>query len=153
MRKGSDRRGIDENIRAFRVKCGERGLRITPQRIAVYRILLNSKEHPSTDMVYNQVKKLYPNVSFDTVNRTLQTLNEMGAAFIVEGSGEPKRYDANLKPHQHFKCVKCRRIIDLYDMKLDKISVPAELTEKFVILRKAVYFEGVCDACLEEPDS
>jgi Fur family transcriptional regulator, peroxide stress response regulator len=152
MGKALHKMGTDETIGAFKAKCREKGLKITPQRIAVYQMLLNSKEHPSADMVYNQVKKLYPNMSFDTVNRTLLTLSEVGAAFVVEGSGEPKRYDANLKPHQHFKCLKCRRIIDFHDREFDEISIPAELEEKFVILRKSVYFEGVCDTCLDEPE-
>ena len=150
MGKRVDIADVDESINAFRAKCRARGLKITPQRIAVYRILLNSKDHPSTDMVYSKIREMHPNMSFDTVNRTLLTLNEMGAAFIVEGSGEPKRYDANLSPHQHFKCVKCKRIIDFHDKKLDNVKVPAELADRFTILRKSVYFEGVCDVCLSE---
>jgi Fur family transcriptional regulator, peroxide stress response regulator len=141
---------IDGSTSAFKAKCKDAGLKVTPQRMATYQALVDSKEHPSADMVYSKVRLTNSNVSFDTVNRTLLTLNEMGVATIVEGSGEPKRYDANLSPHQHFKCVKCRRIIDFHDTDFDDISVPAELEQKFVVLRKSVYFEGVCDICLDE---
>jgi len=90
----------------FKAKCRQTGLRITPQRLAVYQELVKSREHPSADMLYRKVRKILPNISLDTVNRTLLTLAEIGAAFIVEGSGDVKRFDGRLDNHQHFMCVK-----------------------------------------------
>ncbi|MCX5637148.1 MAG: transcriptional repressor [Planctomycetota bacterium] len=81
------------------------------------------------------------------MNRTLNTLSEIGTAFVVEGSGQPKRFDGNLDDHQHFRCVKCRRILDFHYEPFDNIQVPAFLGEKFDVLKKTVYFEGVCNIC------
>ena len=131
-------------------RCHKAGLRVTPQRMAVYKMLTESKEHPSALMVYKQVKKELPSISLDTVNRTLQTLSTIGAAFVVEGSGEVKRFDANLHNHQHFKCLKCKRIIDFHHEGFDNIELPASIGEKFIVLRKTVYFEGICEACREK---
>jgi Fur family peroxide stress response transcriptional regulator len=98
-------------------------------------------------MVFQTLRKTFPSISLDTVNRTLLTLNQIGAAFIVEGSGEPKRFDANLRTHQHFKCIKCKRIIDFHHEPFDNISIPADIEKKFTVLRKTVYLEGICDLC------
>ena len=134
----------------FEEKCHAAGLKITPQRLAVYRELVKSKEHPSAMSVWQGVRHVFPNISLDTVNRTLLTLAQIGAAYIVEGSGDVKRFDAHCDDHQHFKCVKCKRIIDLDDGLFGKIDVPRELADKFEILRKTVYIEGYCDQCREK---
>ena len=149
---------INDNVRelqmkkkmdTFRSQCHQAGLKITPQRIAVYKALVESKEHPSADMLHRKVKEILPNISLDTVNRTLLTLAEIGAAFIVEGSGDVKRFDGGMHNHQHFKCIKCKRIIDFHHKPFDDIPIPPELGEKFIILRKTVYLEGVCEHCTD----
>ena len=132
---------------AFRAKCRRMGLKITPQRTAVYKALIATNSHPSAEMVFREVRKEIPNISLDTVNRTLLTLNEIGAAFVVEGSGEPKRFDGNLENHQHFKCVKCKKIFDFRHAPFENIEVPPSIRKRFIILRKCVYLEGVCDLC------
>ena len=137
----------DEKTQSFVSRCRKVGLRITPQRAAVYRVLVESGEHPSAERVYRQVRKELPNISFDTVNRTLLTLTEIGAVFVVEGSGGARRFDGNLENHQHFKCIKCKRIIDFHHKPLDNISAPKSVSNKFTVLRKTVYFEGICDLC------
>jgi len=134
-------------MEAFRSKCHATGLKITPQRMAVYKVLLESVEHPSAEVVFRQVRATFPSISLDTVNRTLLTLSEMGAAFVVEGSGDAKRFDANLKNHQHFKCVKCKRIIDFHHEAFDSIHIPENLMPGYTVLRKTVYLEGYCDLC------
>ncbi len=131
----------------FGSRCRQAGLKLTPQRVAVYQVLAQTKEHPSADQVFQEVRQSMPSISLDTVNRTLQTLAEIGAAFVVEGSGEVKRFDANLDDHQHFKCIRCKKIVDFHHPPFDQVPVPAELNRGFKILRKTVYFEGLCDQC------
>ncbi len=132
---------------AFKAMCRQAGLKITPQRMAVYKTLAESTDHPSAEMVFRKVRKIFPNISLDTVNRTLLMLNELGAAFVVEGLGGPKRFDGNLKNHHHFKCVECKRIIDFYHEPFDDIRVPAGISQKFTVLRRIVHLEGICDEC------
>jgi Fur family peroxide stress response transcriptional regulator len=138
---------IAKKLDEFSSKCRRAGLKVTPQRLAIYKVLATTDSHPSAEMVYRSVKQTHENISFDTVNRTLLTLNEIGAAFVVEGSGEARRFDANFASHQHFKCVKCKRIIDFRHEPFDEVEVPAVLGDKFEVLRKTVYFEGFCDRC------
>jgi len=138
---------LNKKMDAFQARCRQMGLKVTPQRMAVYKVLLETKEHPSADMVFQEVRKVFLSISLDTVNRTLNTLSEIGVAFIVEGSGNAKRFDGNLDNHQHFKCVKCKRVIDFYHKSFDNIKIPKSIGGKFTILRRAIYFEGICDLC------
>ncbi|MBN1806778.1 MAG: transcriptional repressor [Sedimentisphaerales bacterium] len=138
---------LEEKTCQFQERCRSAGLKITPQRIAIYRELIQTDDHPSAEMLYEKVKEKLPSISLDTVNRTLLTFNEIGVAFTVEGSGGAKRYDGGLHGHQHFKCIKCKRIIDFHHKPFDNIKLPAEISEKFTVLRKSVYIEGLCDLC------
>ena len=138
---------IDKQIRWFTDLCKKNGLKVTPQRIVIYKELIKADEHPSAETLYAKVRKTFPNISFDTVNRTLLTLTETGAAFIVAGSGDVRRYDGDREEHQHFKCVKCKRIIDFHHKAFDNVKVPADIIKRFTVLRKSVYLEGICDLC------
>jgi Fur family transcriptional regulator, peroxide stress response regulator len=137
----------EDTLDTFVRNCRRNGLKITPQRMAVYKTLIASKEHPSAEVVWGHVRRLFPGISLDTVNRTLLTLAEIGSASIVEGSGDVRRYDGELDSHQHFKCIKCKKVFDFYYGPFDDIKLPASIEAKFKILRKTVYLEGICNSC------
>lgn len=139
---------MEEKLKSLRQRCRSAGLRVTPQRIAVYRALVETTGHPSAETVFRSVRTAFPNISLDTVNRTLLTLNEIGAAFIVEGSGDAKRYDANMAAHQHFRCVRCKLIMDLCLDPVVEFKTPASL-DGFTVLKKTVYLEGICGYCMD----
>jgi len=150
MLKSADRPRIHQlkkKIDDFRKKCRSAGLKVTEQRLAVYKALIETAEHPSADAVFKKVKQIFPGISLDTINRALRTLNKINAAFVVEGSGDAKRFDGNLQPHQHFKCVKCKRIVDFYHRPFDNVKVPVSIAGKFEVRRKTVYLEGTCNSC------
>ena len=138
---------IDKKVVGFVDRCRASGRKLTSQRLAVYRELVRSDDHPSAEMLHRKVKKSSPSISLDTVNRTLLTLYEMGEASIVEGSGDPKRFDAGLEKHQHFRCIQCKRIIDFHHKPFDEIKIPAIISRQFTVLRKTIYLEGICDQC------
>lgn len=138
---------VSDSVWQFEGLCRDAGLKVTPQRVCVYKALIRSKEHPSVDSVYREVKKEIRNVSFDTVNRTLQTLTDIDAAYVVGGSGDVKRFEGNLEDHQHFKCIKCKRIVDFHHEPFDNLELPAEVKGKFTVLRTSVLLEGLCGNC------
>ncbi len=139
--------GIEQKMNRFVQNCRRAGLKITPQRLAVYRHLAESKEHPSADKLWRRLKRAFPGISLDTVNRTLITLAEIGVTSVVEGSGDVRRYDADMDNHQHFKCIKCKRIFDFHYRPFDDIKLPASILARFKVLRKTVYLEGICASC------
>lgn len=137
----------EANMREFRRLCRRHGLRITPQRVAIYERLTAALDHPSATKLYKQVRVKFPNITLATVNRTLLALAEIGLARPVMSSGEPKRFDPDPEAHHHFHCVKCGRIVDFRDVSYDGLKVPREISERYVVLRRKITLEGVCDNC------
>jgi len=147
MHEMAEKMNLDAKLMAFENLCRENGLKITPQRVAVYQALINTDTHPTAEEVHRMVREDIHNISLDTVNRTLLTLAEIGAAFQVEGTGQPRRYDGGLENHQHFRCIKCGKIVDFHYEPFDNIAVPQHLQGQFEIMRKTVYLEGICGTC------
>ena len=134
-------------MESFRKKCREQNLKITPQRTEIYKELLKAKDHPSADMMYKRMRKNLPNISFDTVYRTLLSFSEIGIADIIEGYGEPKRFDPDTRDHHHFRCIKCGNIIDFHSDLYDNLEIPEEIKKEFNVTRKRVILEGICKSC------
>jgi len=137
---------ICDNI--FIAKCKQHNLKITPQRAAIYNQLSQSKNHPSTDAIFQEVKKLFPNISLDTVNRTLLTFSEIGIVDVVEGHGNPRRFDPNKKNHHHFCCIRCGGITDIYNKEYDNLKTVEEIKHRFIVFSRRVVFNGICDKCV-----
>jgi Fur family peroxide stress response transcriptional regulator len=136
-----------EKLLSFERACREHSLSITPQRVAIYKELISSEEHPSAVTIFNKVREYFANISLDTVNRTLLTFQKIGLAKVVESSGDPKRFDPNLEPHHHFRCIRCGKIVDFKSKSYDGLEIPPELDDKFVVMEKIVHLEGFCDQC------
>ena len=131
----------------FREKCRENNLKITPQRVVIYSELLKSKDHPNAEVLYKRIKKILPDISLDTVNRTLLTFSKIGLVKNVEGYGEPRRYDPDMQNHHHFRCMNCNAIIDFSYKPYDDIIIPGEIQNRFSVLNKKVLLEGYCNKC------
>ncbi len=128
-------------------KIKKAGLKITPQRVAILGELADNRDHPTADAVYQKIKQKLPNISFDTVNRTLINFAQNGVIKIAEGQGRAKRYDPILEPHHHFHCVKCNKIIDFTNKKYDRIKLPESITNKHQVLGQKIVLDGICQDC------
>lgn len=126
------------------------GLKITPQRCAVYRIVSQSKGHPTADQVFHNVKTKFPNISYDTVNRTLLTFAEIGLVDVVQTQGGPRRFDPVKDEHHHFLCINCGKIIDFYSNDFNYIKIPENIRKKFTIYNKRVVLSGLCRDCRDK---
>jgi len=142
-----DKSDQDQKMDMFYQRSKEHGLKITFQRTAIYEELLKARDHPTADIVYKRIIKKIPNISFDTVNRTLSTFSKIGIANVVEGYGQAKRYDPDMDLHHHFRCIQCGSIIDLYNKEFDNITVPEEVNKQFAVINKKVVLEGLCSKC------
>ena len=142
-----EKTNIDQRVERFMETCHRHGLKITPQRVATYRALIQSDRHPSADTMFRKVQQEYPHISFDTVNRTLATFAEIGVVDVVEVFGGPRRFDPDVGLHHHLHCVACGRIIDFTHEDYDHIDVPPELSQKFKVVGKRVVLKGYCQAC------
>ena len=131
----------------FLEQCKANNLKITPQRTAVFKALTESSSHPSADQIHKTLKKEFPNISLDTVNRTLITFAKAKMIEIVEGHGDPRRFDPNQEDHHHFYCISCHEIVDFHDTALDNINLSPEIESRFSITGKRICLTGYCDTC------
>ena len=134
-------------LQLFENKCREHNLKVTPQRAVIYKELLKAKNHPSIEDILKKVRATLPNISFDTVYRTVLSFSDIGIINIVAGYGGSKRFDPNVAQHHHFRCTKCNKIVDFYSEYLDNIKIPKGIRTQFNILSKKVLLEGVCRQC------
>ena len=142
---------IEEESQYFREICCKHSLKITPQREVIYREFKRLKnEHPSAEMVYRFVKKEYPHISFDTVNRTLLKFAEIGIADILKGVSGSRRFDPVGDQHHHFQCDKCSAIFDFLDPQYDNLEIPESLKKKFNVTQKKVFLSGLCPKCYQK---
>jgi len=139
--------GPTDDVTLLRTKCAQNKLKLTPQRIAIYEALRGAMDHPSADRIYRRIKKKYPSLSLDTVNRTLLTFARIGLTKTVEGYGEPKRFDSNMRPHHHFRCLGCGCIDDIHSKSFDNVAVSSKLKKQYAVQEKKVVLEGFCKKC------
>jgi Fur family peroxide stress response transcriptional regulator len=127
--------------------CHKFGLKITPQRCAVYKKLIQYKDHPTAEQMFQSIQKDFPNISFDTVNRTLLTLAEIGLVEVVQTKGASRRFDAIVESHHHFNCVDCGKIIDFNHEEYDHLKVPELFRNECEVFVKRVVLTGLCGEC------
>jgi Fur family peroxide stress response transcriptional regulator len=138
---------LDNMIQEFK----ERDYRITPQRIAILKILAESTAHPSIEQIYEQVKINFPTTSIATVYKTIVVLKEMGEVLEINFGDGSSRYDGNQPyPHPHLICITCKKIMH---PELDTLNgVTEELVKDtgFKITSHRLDFFGICPECLEK---
>ncbi len=140
----------EDLIVLFRDRCKQHNLNMTPQRVAIYEELIKSKNHPDADDIFKRVRNIFPDISIDTVYRTLSKFAEIGVIHVVEGYGEAKRYDPDTNKHHHFRCQKCNKIVDFHDRSYDNVKVPKAFQKNFRVVNVKVILEGVCDKCVKK---
>jgi Fur family peroxide stress response transcriptional regulator len=133
-------------IQDFKKICREKKMKVTPQRTAIYNELLKSKDHPNVETLYKRVRKTFPDISFDTVYRTLSFFHEIGIADIIEGLSPTRRYEGNTNRHYHFICQKCGRISDIESVPFD-FRIPKEIKLNYNINNIRILFDGICKDC------
>ena len=143
----AEEKNIIENLDCFIAICREHNLKITPQRSAIYSLLQGCGDHPSADYVFRLVRKDFPNISFETVNRTLLTFAAIGLIAIVESTTGVRRFDPDIQSHHHLHCIRCGRIFDFRHEGYDGIAVPQNLSEKYSVIGKRVVLQVICPQC------
>jgi len=128
-------------------KLHSKGYKVTPQRLAICKLLLSSKNHPSADQIYQEVKKTYPTISLATVYFTLDLLKDLGLVQELGFSERSSRYDPNTSPHINVICPKCGKIYDYEAASVKKLwsQIVAEMS--FTPLRQRLDIYTLCDKC------
>jgi len=134
---------MERLIQSLRTK----GLKITPQRLAIFKILKDNKSHPCAEEIYLKVREDYPTISLATVYQTLDTLENIGRIRILSFDKKKTRYDPDLSPHHHLICTSCNKIMDLEQDFSRNLRPPPSFRNRFQVDDFSVVFYGICEAC------
>ncbi|PID72100.1 MAG: transcriptional repressor [Desulfobulbus propionicus] len=129
-------------------KLKQGGLRITPQRYAVLKVLASSTDHPSAESIYAELIDTYPTMSLATVYKTINLLKHGGEVLELGFSDLGNRYDGcKPYPHPHVICTSCGKIIDPSHLNLDEITGKMMKETGFKIMTHRLDFYGLCPNC------
>ncbi|MBF0201013.1 MAG: transcriptional repressor [Desulfamplus sp.] len=141
---------IDQRMEQFKHVCKKSKVKITDQRMEIFREVALNLEHPDAETVLKGVRKRLPTVSLDTVYRTLWMLSDLGLINTLGPSRGRTRFDANLSDHHHFVCNLCGLTRDFYAPELSNINLPGEVKDFGDLEKVQVEVRGICNFCREE---
>jgi Fur family peroxide stress response transcriptional regulator len=129
----------------FEKLCRSRGIRVTAQRLAVYRALAEDLAHPTAELVYARLGKKLPGLSQATIYRTLQFFENENLIRKVSSPGSIGRFDANVDPHQHLVCRVCGTLEDVSVPELLSAVIPK--VSGFTVEELDIRLVGRCETC------
>jgi len=137
------------NIRLEHLKavCQKAGMRVTHQRLEIFREVAMTEKHPNAEQVFRGVRNRLPTVSLDTVYRTLWMLVDLGLITTMNPGRRRARFDANLDQHHHFVCTRCGYTRDFYSEAFNTLSLPETVEALGDAHQTQVEVRGLCHEC------
>ena len=123
----------------------ERGLKVTPQRQCIFRVLDGNDVHPTAESVYAAASAEMPTISLKTVYSTLNDLAAMGEIQQLDLGTGSSRFDPNTDGHHHLVCTRCGKVRDVYATA--RVRVPDDQLDGFTVDSTEVVLRGLCDLC------
>jgi len=142
-----DAKELEKRMRRLKEGLRRSGMKSTHQRLEIFREVAKSGDHPDAETIYNGVRERVPTISLDTVYRTLWLLPDLGLLTTLGASRERVRFDANLRPHHHFVCMRCGMTQDFYIEKFDRLTAPNSIKSLGSVEKTQVEIRGVCLQC------
>jgi Fur family peroxide stress response transcriptional regulator len=99
----------------------EKGLKVTPQRVAVMEAVIKLKNHPTAENITDYIQKKHPNIAMGTVYKVLDVLVDNGLLQRVKTDSDVMRYDAILEQHHHLYCIESDKIENYFDDDLNTL--------------------------------
>ena len=137
---------LRQRIEQFRATLKQSGVRLTHQRMTIFREVARLEDHPDAESVYKRVRKNMPMVSLDTVYRTLWLLQDLGVIRAL-GVRDRVRFDGNAQPHHHFVCRVCGSMSDFYSSEYDRLRIPKAAKALGNTETAQVEVQGICIKC------
>ena len=128
----------------------QKGLKVTPQRLAILNLLRNTKEHPTAETIYKKLASDFPTMSLATVYKTLEVLKNIGLIQELNVGEGSFRYDANTNSHPHLVCLSCGKVEDLDESVLQNLIEEVKKHTDYKLVEQKLYFYGYCPACQKE---
>lgn len=136
-----------QRMTEFADRCRGMGVKITPQRMEIYRELAGTSDHPSAEELHARIARRMPNVSLDTVYRTMHLFMEKGLVDRVDAGCDTARFDAGMDEHHHFICKRCGRIEDFRNDAIGTHALPPEVHSMGRPEMVRLVVRGVCATC------
>ena len=137
-------RTVDDLTERFR----DQGLRVTPQRQAIFRLLHGDASHPTVEALYERARGDMPTISLKTVYQTVHDLEAMGEVELIHLGTGSVRVDPNVEhAHHHLICTVCGKVRDVL-VDVHDLRVPTRDRRGFTVADVEVHFRGVCDDCV-----
>jgi len=141
----------NERFDSILKKLRENNHKLTPQRLAIFKILAHSEGHPNVEKIYERLQDDFPTMSLATVYRNVMMLKSLGEVLELGFPDGSNRYDGNKPyPHPHVICVQCKKIIDPDLTTLENMTAEVADQTGFQILTHRLDFFGVCRDCIEK---
>ncbi|MGC8826582.1 MAG: Fur family transcriptional regulator [Anaerolineae bacterium] len=138
----------EQRFQQLKDKLRRLGYRLTPQRVALLRLLSESRDHPSAKDLYDQLRRQFPTTSLATIYKTLNVLKDLDEVLELGFSDDDNRYDGNKPyPHPHLICIRCRRIIDFDRDVVAGLEQELAQASGFEIVSHRLDFYGLCPEC------
>lgn len=134
-----------ENLRRL---CDEAGIKLTHQRLEIFKELMAASDHPSAEMIYKRIHERLPTIAIDTVYRTLATFDTLGLVKKLHVMNERTLFDVNLAVHHHFICSDCKKVEDVYWPDFDTSMLPKAVAGMGEAHSRHLEIHGVCNSCL-----
>jgi Fur family peroxide stress response transcriptional regulator len=141
------KREVEQRMERFEQVCRDASVKLTHQRMEIFREVAQTGDHPDAEIVYQGVRKRMPTLSLDTVYRTLWLLGDLGLITTLGPSRERTRFDANPDRHHHFVCVRCGLTRDFYSDAFDELGLPESVKALGQVETTRVEARGVCLEC------
>ncbi len=142
---------INQQLQQLEALCRQKGVPCTVQRRAVLEAVLASDEHPTAEQVIEAVRLRVPDVSRTTVYRILDMLSAWGLIRRIHHPGSAGRFDGKIHRHHHLICIRCGKVWDLEDSRLDRLRLPESQVRGFEIQDFSVHISGLCAECRRQP--
>ncbi|HEY9076490.1 MAG TPA: Fur family transcriptional regulator [Anaerolineaceae bacterium] len=147
----SDNQVFDKKVIEMGDLLRKQGFRLTPQRLAILRLLAGSDQHPNAEQIYGLVKKDFPTTSLATIYKTISVLKQIGQILEINTSEAGTRYDISTSfMNAHLICTRCHAItdFDLPSGEIDPIIKQASEDSGYQQLMCRLNFYGICPNCV-----
>ena len=128
-------------------KLKQRGLRITPQRLAIIEVLIEKGHlHPGAGFIYKEAKKKSRSLCLSTTYATINEFSRYGIIKTLQFDGVENRCEGNLDEHINLICERCGKIID-YEVPVSLDQRDVAKKTGFMITNNRLEYYGYCGEC------
>ena len=148
---------VNVDIELLKENLKQKGYKLTPQRRAILDIIIDKEgQHLTAEEIYDEVKKICPDIGLATVYRTVLLLEEVNVIYKLDLNDGCSRYELvhsdEEHRHHHLVCNKCKKVFEVQDDLLEELEERIEKTYKFKILDHSVKFFGICSDCCDHKE-